>query len=70
MTFGGNFNLPSVYFNIFFDERADKYPRVTISLLLELNGQIEIIVIIAGYQVTVFLVRTTFANQQAVFHIP
>ena len=57
------FYLPAVYFHAFLYERADEYAGVSVSLLLKLYGQIKIIIIITGSELTVLLVGTTFANQ-------
>ena len=62
LTFRSDLYLPAVYFNALLDELANENAGVSVGLLFEFNSQVEIIVILAGCQIAIFLVWTTLAN--------
>ena len=61
-----HFALPAVDLHRRLDERAEKDAGVAVGELLELHRQVEIIVVFARGEVTVFFVGTALADQQAV----
>ncbi|MNL41220.1 hypothetical protein D3C87_1636190 [compost metagenome] len=50
--------------------RAEEYAAVTIRLLPEFEGQVEVLVKLVGSEVAVFLVGAAFADELAAIDVP
>ena len=71
VTLGSHFALPTVNAGVRFAERVEEYARIAVGKLLKLECEVEIVVIVAGSQVAIFLVLAALAHKVTfVIYIP
>ena len=70
MALGRHFHLPAVHDSGLLDEGTEKDTGVAVGFLLEFQGQVKIVIIVARGQVTIGVVGAALADEFAVLYIP